>query len=232
MENLKLKSSYRETKGKGDARKLRAQGMVPATIYGFRQDTLSIEVDERELRRILISRGETAIVELTIEGKVNKECNAIMKEIQQHPATGKILHVDFQYVRKGEKLRLEIPVELLGIAVGVKDMGGILERGPRVLQVRCFPRHILDKIEIEVSELKIQDGIHVKDIVDNYPDLEFLDDPKTTLAIVVPPKVEVEPEVEPTEEEEGAEEPEVIGKGKEGEGEKPEGDGATSESGS
>jgi large subunit ribosomal protein L25 len=230
MENPKLKSSYRETKGKGDARKLRAQGMVPATIYGYRQDTLSIEVNERELRKLLISRGETAIVDLSIEGKVNKECNAIMKEVQQHPATGRILHVDFQYVRKGEKLRLEVPLELVGIAIGVKDMGGVMERGPRVLQVRCFPRHIPEKIEIEVSELKIQDGIHVKDIVDEHPDLEFLDDPETTLAIVVPPKVEAEPT--PEEEEVEGEEPEVIGKGKEEEGEKPEGGDASSESGS
>jgi large subunit ribosomal protein L25 len=230
MENPKLKSNYRESKGKGDARKLRAQGMVPATIYGHRQDTLSIEVDERELRRILISRGETAIVDLSIEGKVNKECNAIMKEVQQHPATGKILHVDFQYVRKGEKLRLEVPLKLVGIAIGVKDMGGVMERGPRVLQIRCFPRHIPEKIEIEVSQLKIQEGIHVKDLVDKYPDLEFLDDPETTLVVVVPPKVEAEPVA--LEEAVGGEGPEVIGKGKVEEGEKPGGGGPSSESGS
>lgn len=232
MENPKLTSTYRETKGKGDARKLRAQGMVPGTIYGFRQDTISIAVNELELRRVLTSRGETAIVDLTIGGKVEKECNAIMKEIQQHPATGKILHIDFQYVRKGEKLRLEVPLELTGIATGVKDMGGVMERGPRVLQIRCFPRHIPEKIEIEVSELKIQDGIHVKDISDEYPDLEFLDDPETTLAIVVPPKIEAEPTPEEEEAEGEGEEPEVIGKGKEEEGEKPEGGEAASESGS
>jgi len=225
-----LKSSCREVAGKGGARKLRAQGVVPGTIYGYHQDTLSIEVDELELRRILTSRGETAIVDLSIEGEVNKECNAIIKEIQQHPATGKILHIDFQYVRKGEKLRLEVPLELTGTPIGVKDMGGILERGPRLLQIRCFPRHIPEKIEIEVSELKIQDAVHVKDIVGRHPDLEFLDDPETTLAIIVPPKVEAE--VAPAEEAEGeGEEPEVIGKGKDEEGEKPEGD-AASESGS
>ncbi|MEJ2721174.1 MAG: 50S ribosomal protein L25, partial [bacterium] len=144
---------------------------------------------------------------------------AIIKDIQKHPATGKILHVDFQYVRAGEKLRLEVPIVLIGSPVGVKQMGGVLEHGPRMLQVRCFPRHIPDKIEIEVSDLKIQEGIHVKDIVADHPDLEFLDDPETTLAIVVPPRIEAEPAVE---EEAGAEEPEVIAKGKEEEGEKTE----------
>ncbi|UCH85016.1 MAG: 50S ribosomal protein L25 [Candidatus Latescibacterota bacterium] len=228
MENYKLKSDYRETSGKGEARKLRSQGMIPGTIYGYRQDTLSIAVNELELRRLLTSRGESAIVDLTIEGKVSKECNAIIKEVQQHPATGRILHIDFQYLRKGEKLRLEVPVELAGTATGVKDMGGVLERGPRVLQVRCFPRHIPEKIEIDVSELKIQDAIHVEDIVDAHPKLEFLDDPATTLVIVVPPKVEVEPT--PAEEEEAAEEPEVIAKGKEEEGEKAEGTEESSDS--
>jgi large subunit ribosomal protein L25 len=215
MDNLKLRSDYRETSGKGDARKLRTQGMIPGTIYGHHQDTLSITINERDLRKVLITRGETAIVDLAIEGKVSKECNAIIKEIQLHPATGKILHVDLQYVRKGEKLRLDVPVVLVGIAIGVKDMGGVLEHGPRELQVRCFPRHIPENIEIEISDLKIQDAIHVKDIASDYPDLEFLDDPETTIAIVVPPKIEAEPTVV---EKEGAEEPEVIAKGKEDEG--------------
>ncbi len=218
MENLKLKSNYRETSGKGGARKLRAQGMIPGTIYGHSQDTLSIAVNELELRRVLTSRGEMAIVDLSIEGKVTKECNAIIKDFQQHPATGKILHVDFQYVRKGEKLRLEVPVVLVGTPVGVKDMGGVLEHGPRELQVRCFPRHIPERIEIAVAALKIQDAIHVKDVVSAHPDLEFLDDPDTTLAIVVPPKIEAEPK-------EGAEEPaepEVIAKGKEEQADKAE----------
>ncbi|UCG52147.1 MAG: 50S ribosomal protein L25 [Candidatus Latescibacterota bacterium] len=219
METNKLRSSFRETSGKGWARKLRAEGNIPCILYGHREKPLAITVNEHELRRVLSAQGETAIVDLAVEGKVSKECNAIIKEIQHHPATGKILHVDFQYVRKGQRLRLEVPVVLVGTAVGVKEMGGVLEHGPRVLAVRCLPKHIPENIEIEVSELKIGDGIHVKDIAPKHPDLEFLDDLKTTLAIVVPPKVEVEPT--PVEEEE-AEEPEVIAKGKEEAPEKPD----------
>jgi large subunit ribosomal protein L25 len=212
MDMQKLGSEYRESQGKGAARKLRAQGRIPAVLYGQDEETLSIWISERELRQILASKWETAIVDLSIEGKVKKECNAIIKDIQRHPANGRLLHVDFQYVRKGQKIRLDVPIGLIGDPIGVKEMGGILEHGLREVAVRCMPRHIPESIELDVSHLGIHDAIHVKDITDGYPDVEFLDDPESTLANVVPPKVEVEPVAE---EEAAEEEPEVIAKGKE-----------------
>jgi large subunit ribosomal protein L25 len=211
METQKLASEYREPGGKGGARKTRASGKIPCVLYGHNEDTLPITVTESDMRKLLSTNWETAIVDLEVQGKVSKECNAIIKDIHFHPTTGRVLHVDFQYIRRGQKIRLDIPVVLVGDAKGVKEMGGILERGPRELAVRSMPRHIPDNIEIEVEHLGIQDAIHVKDIIADYPDVEFLDEPETTLAIVVPPKIEVEPTVV---EEEGAEEPEVIAKGK------------------
>jgi large subunit ribosomal protein L25 len=190
---------------------MRVHGQIPAVLYGQNEEPIPIWIREPDLRTILVSQWETAIVDLKIGGKVKKECNAIIKDIQQHPASGKVLHVDFQYIRKGQKIRLDVPITLVGIPRGVKEMGGILEHGLREAAVRCMPRHIPDAIEIDVAELGIQDSIHVKAIVDRYPDIEFLDDPESMLANVVPPKVEVEPVAE----EETEEEPEVIAKGKE-----------------
>ena len=216
MESQKLASQYRETSGKEAARKMRVDGAVPAVIYGHSDDTIPITVNERELRRVLSGNWETTVLEMNIEGKVSKECNAIIKDIQQHPATGRILHVDFQYIRKGEKIRIVVPVHLTGDPKGVKEQGGVLEHGSRELNVRVLPRNIPDHIEIDVSALDIHDAIHISDLVDKYPDLEFLDDTGVTLAIVHPPRVEAEPET--GEEEEAAaegEEPEVIAKGKE-----------------
>ena len=212
MEPQKLASEYRESFGKGPARKLRAEGRIPAVIYGSNEDPIPIWVAEQELRRILSTKWETAIVDLSITGKVKKDCNAIIKDVQQHPASGRVLHVDFQYVREGEKIRLDIPISIFGDPRGVKEMGGILEHGAREVAVRCMPRHIPDAIRLDVSSLAIHDAIHVRDIIDMYPDIEFLDDPDSTLAIVVPPKVEVEAVPE---EAEGEGEPEVIAKGKE-----------------
>jgi len=221
METQKLTSEYRETSGKGDARKMRAAGIVPAVLYGHKEKTLSIAVNELELRRILAGNWETAIVGLDIKGKVAKECDAIIKDVQQHPATGRILHVDFQHIRRGEKIRLTVPISIIGEPKGVKEMGGVLEHGSRELAIRVLPRNFPDKIELDVSSLGIHDSLHVRDLVVKYPDLEFLDDDDVTLANVLPPRLEVE--AIPAEgEEEAAEEPEVITKGKEEEEEKGE----------
>jgi large subunit ribosomal protein L25 len=211
METHKLASEYRESLGKGPSRRMRVQGQIPAVLYGQNEEPIPIWIREPDLRTLLVSKWETAIVDLKIGGKIKKECNAIIKDIQQHPISGKVLHVDFQYIRKGQKIRLDVPITLVGIPRGVKEMGGILEHGLREAAVRCMPRHIPDAIEIDVAELGIQDSIHVKAIVDRYPDIEFLDDPESMLANVVPPKVEVEMVAE----EEAEEEPEVMAKGKE-----------------
>lgn len=213
MEQHKLASEYREQSGKGAARKMRTDGMIPAILYGRDEDSVPIAINELELRRILSSNWETAIVDLTVAGKVKKQCDAIIKHVQQHPGNGRILHVDFQYIHKGERIRLDVPVTLTGTPRGVKEMGGILEHGLRQMAIRCLPRDIPDHIEINVADLLIHDSIHVKDITARYPDLEFLDDVESTLANVVPPKIEVEPTAEEVEGEE--EEPEVIAKGKE-----------------
>jgi len=170
---------------------------------------------------VLRVRGEMGIIDLTIEGEVQKQCDAIIKEIQQHPASGKILHVDFQHIRRGEKLKIDVPVYLVGEPTGVKDMGGVLEHGPREIEIRCLPRDIPERIDIDVKALKIHDSVHIRDISSQYPDFEFLDDPATTLAIVVPPRIETE--AAPVTE--AAAEPEVIGKGKETDKEKEEKEG-------
>lgn len=210
MESMKLVIQNRDSSGKGTARKLRAAGWIPAVLYGHSEDPVKISINERDLLKVIRQRGETAILDL-VEGEAEKGRDAIIKEIQQHPATGKILHVDFQHIRTGEKIKIEVPVALVGDPVGVKDMGGVLEHGPRELEIRCLPKDIPDRIQIDVKQLKIHDAIHIKDIATSYPDFEFLDDPGTTLAIVVPPRVETEAAPAPEE----AAEPEVIAKGKE-----------------
>jgi large subunit ribosomal protein L25 len=218
METMKLASVSRDSSGKGVARRLRAEGRVPAVLYGHEENPLKLWVSEQDFRRVLRVRGEMGIIDLSIEGDVKGECDAIIKEIQQHPASGKILHIDFQRIRRGEKIKIEIPVELVGEPVGVKEMGGVLEHGPRQLSIRCMPRDMIERIEIDVKPLKIHDAIHIKDVAARYPNFEFLDDLGTTLAIVVPSRVEVE--AAPVTEE--AAEPEVIGKGKEAEKEEGE----------
>jgi large subunit ribosomal protein L25 len=220
MENYKLNSEIREESGKGVVRKLRAKGQVPAILYGQKEQAISLSLTESEIKKILQAHPESAIIDLSIGGKSPSHCNAIVREIQRHPSSGRLLHLDLQRIKMDEKVRVQVPIHLKGEATGVKEMGGILEHGLRELNVNCLPTAIPNAIEIDVSELGIGDGVHVRDMSAKYPDFEFLDDEDTLLANVVPPKVEAAPVVE--EEEEAAEEPELVTKDKEeAEGEKP-----------
>jgi large subunit ribosomal protein L25 len=219
METYKLNSEIREGSGKGVARKLRAIGQVPAILYGQKEQALSLSLIELEIKKILQAHPESAILDLSIKGKSPSKCNAIVREIQRHPSSGRLLHLDLQRIKMDEKVRVQVPIQLNGDAVGVKEMGGILEHVLRELNVNCLPTAIPKAIEIDVSELGIGDGVHVRDMSAKYPDFEFLDDEDTLVANVVPPKVEAAPAVE---EEEELEEPELVdGEKAEAEGDKP-----------
>lgn len=217
MENYKLNSEVRNGTGKGVARKLRAKGRVPAVLYGRKEEALGLSLIELEIQKVLHAHPESAIIDLSIEGQTPSECNAIVREVQRHPSSGRLLHVDLQRIAMDEMVRVQVPIHLKGDAIGVKEMGGILEHGLRELNINCIPTAIPSAIEIDVSALGIGDGIYVRDISSKYPDFEFLEDEDTILANVVPPKVEVAPAAV----EEEAEEPELVAKEKEeAEGEK------------
>lgn len=219
MERSILQSEYRENRGKNVARKLRQQGRIPAIVYGRKEEPLSLSVKEIDLRRILIDHGDSAIIDLSVEGKESKTYNAIIRDVQTNSATGKILHVDFQRISLDEKVRTGVSLSLKGDPKGVKEAGGILEHGLRELNIICVPSAIPELIEVDVSGLEIGDSIRLSEIAVGYPDIEFLDDAESTLAIVVHPKVEVVAEAEEEAVEEGAEEPELISKEKKEEAE-------------
>ena len=152
---------------------------------------------------------------------------ALIKDIQRDPVNGKILHIDFQHISMDKKIKIEVPVKIEGIAEGVKTYGGIMSWNIRKIMVSCLPSDIPDKITFDVSEMKIHDSIHVKEITAQ--NFEILDDPDETIISVIPPTIvkEVEaaeegeegeeaPEAAPEQEE--AAEPEVISEKKSDEG--------------
>jgi len=208
MQNLKLSTETRTGVGKGFARKLRADGHVPGVLYGHKKDPIGVLVTESDIRGVLLAHPDSAIVDLTVDG--NDGGTVIVREVQRHPATGKLLHIDLQRIRLDEKVRVDVHVALSGTPVGVKEQGGILEHGTRSVTMICLPTQIPPAIEIDIAELHIHQSIRIKDIVAVYPEVEIVDDLETTLANVLPPRVEVEP----TDEAEAAEatEPEIAGK--------------------
>jgi len=188
MENFKLSGSVREDAGKGVARQIRFAGGLPAVLYGHKQDPVSLVVDEAIVRQILNAHPDSPIVSLTVEGQ--GDLNAIIRDVQRHPTTGRLVHLDFQRISLDEAVRVDVHVELQGVPVGVKDHGGILEAATRSVTVSCLPAAIPEGIFIDVSEMEIQDSIKLGDVSEKYPGVEFLGDADLTLAAVFPPTVE------------------------------------------
>jgi large subunit ribosomal protein L25 len=208
MERFELQSSVRSGAGKGVARKLRVEGRLPAVLYGRREAPMGLSVSEVDVRNILRKHPDSAIVDLTVAGPEGATLNAIIRDVQRHPASGRILHVDLQRIRLDEQIRVEVHIEVQGTPAGVKEQGGVLEHGTRTVNVMTLPTDIPHAIVVDVSALRIHDSARIRDIAAAYPKLSFLDDLDTTLATVIPPVVEAV--VAPTAEE--VAEPELIRK--------------------
>ena len=189
MDRQTLEVKPRTTSGKGEARRLRARGGVPAVLYGKGAETEALEVEERHLAAVL-RQGANQIIDL--HGKDGfKDRLVLLKDYQRHPVSRQILHADFYTVDTQQHLEVDVPVHVEGKAHGV-EMGGVLDLVLRELNVRCLPLSIPDSITIDVSALDIGDALHVRDAV--LPEgVELLTDPALTLVHVVAPRVEEEP---------------------------------------
>lgn len=230
MEKILLKAVLREGHGKSSCKQIRKQGAIPAVVYKGGDKGLNVQVDSKELWKALhTDAGENAIITMDIGGgKKNTEKTVMIKEIQQNPVNDKFVHVDFQEISLSEKLKVKVPVAVKGEAPGVKEDGGVFNLVLWEIEVECLPTAIPEHIDVHVENMRINDSIHVKDLP-KIEGVEIVEDPDQTVVSVTPPKAEEE--VAPAEvAAEGAEEPEVIKKGKkEEEGEAEEGGAAAPE---
>lgn len=186
MEKIALTAEVREKTGKGVARSLRRSAKIPAVLYGHGK-SLPIAVGSKDVAKVLSMEGGThALINLTLKGAVeNAERLALIKDYQVDPIKGSVLHLDLQEVAMDEKVRVSVAIHLTGSAIGVKE-GGILEVAHRELEIECLPSQIPDFINVDISALKVNDAIHVRDI--KAPDgVDILDDPDTTVVTVQPP---------------------------------------------
>ncbi|MFQ5791087.1 MAG: 50S ribosomal protein L25/general stress protein Ctc [Acidobacteriota bacterium] len=213
MERIVLEAKGRTSLGKGANRRLRAQGMIPAVVYGERKDPISVAVDPKELIRILRSHaGVNTIFELQIKGSRSKD-NVIIKDYQLEPVNHQLLHADLMRVAMDHALTVTVPVELAGQAAGVKQQGGLLDFVSRSVEVSCLPADIPEAIVAQVTDLQIGELIRAGDLL--LPErVALVSDPEVVIAHVLAPRVEAAEEAEAAPTEEEAEEPEVIKKGK------------------
>lgn len=215
MEKVILKAEVRLASGKRIAKDLRKKNTIPAVVYKGGLDAMKLQLSVREFEQVLHTKaGENIIVTLKIAGsdKGLKDKTVLIKEIQREPIKDRILHVDFNEISLTETLKVNVPLAAHGEPEGKKE-GGTLEHVMWELQVECLPADIPEKIEVEVSGLKIGDAIYVKNITAP-AGVKILTDPELIAMIVKPPKVEV-----PSEEAaaEAPSEPELIRKKKEAE---------------
>lgn len=197
-----LKAAPRAETGKEHARKLRADGRIPAVLYGkdMEAKALSLDLQETEylFQRIAV---ENTILDLVIDGE-KEPVQTLIREIQSHPHKSGLLHVDFLRIQKGVAVEVDIPVSLEGVPDGVRESGGVLEQVINEIRVKCIPSVIPEVVSIDVSGLGVGDSIHVYDI-DLGEQVEILVDPDRTICNVAIPRVvavEEEPEEEAAEE--------------------------------
>ena len=220
MKELKIKAQLREGRGKSEAKKLRQKGEIPCVIYGHGEPAISASVKEKDFLS-LRKRNPYGVEVVNIEIKGKETFWSLVKSVQKNPITDEILHIDFQHLHKGEMITVDIPVKSEGIPVGEKE-GGILEQVIHNIKVKVLPSKIPSVFTVDISNLKIGQAIHIKDI--NIGDAELEDNPERVVFNVVTPRVveEVKPVEEIAKEEKPPEEEEKEGE-KQKEEEKKEG---------
>jgi large subunit ribosomal protein L25 len=224
MEVITLEAVLREQAEVGKSSKVRQNGFVPAVVYGEGKSAVSLKIERSRLIKFMHAHhgGENVVITLRFpKEKGAEERPVLISEMQKHPVSDEILHVDFHEISLTERVEVKVPVEVKGESAGVKQDGGVLEHVLWEVEVECLPTQIPEKIEVDISALKIGDDVHVKDL--KAPEgVEIKHDPESLVVAILAPREE-EPVLEEAAEGEGASaEPELIKKEKKEEGEEAE----------
>ena len=213
MEHLEIKAELREKKGKELAKKLRAQGKLPAVLYGEGKDSVAIAVSLDDVKKVLRSKmGINTTLKLKYGKKVD---DAMIYELQYDYLGREIIHVDFKRVDLNKPVEITVPIHLVGTPIGVKQEGGFLDFITREIDLICLPKDIIEEITVDVSELHAGQSLKVSDL-DLDEKYKLLTDESVVIATVTTKaeEEEVEEEEEEVEGEEEKTEPEVEEKGK------------------
>lgn len=203
--DAKITVKNREQTGSANARRLRREGWIPGVVYSEGGAARPVSLPKHDFEQMLHHHtSEHVMIQIQIEG--GKEESVLLKDVQHDVLSGGVVHVDLQEVAMDKKLRIEVPVELIGEAEGVKQ-GGVLDHLLHELEVECLPANIPEAIQVDVSALKIGDMLTVADIQTGGASYAILSDGELGVASVSLPKVAEETEETAAA---GASEPEVI----------------------
>jgi large subunit ribosomal protein L25 len=206
MKDTKLIAKKRDLQGSSNSRRLRKAGSLPCVVYGEGKEASAIEIETHAFEQLLHHHAtETLITEIDLEGA--GEIQVLVKEVQRHPVSGDIIHVDLLKIVAGQTIQVDILLELIGEAAGVKE-GGVIEQVMHSIAIECLPKDLIESIEVDVSDMGIGDSMCVSDLnLGNKFRTQVEED--AIVVSVAEPRAEEEPEEEVAEDVEGAE-PEVI----------------------
>jgi len=177
-----IKGVKRELKGKGYLNDLRRKQMIPGVLYAKGQEALPIAVEGRTLNRIISHSGSGGLFSLELEGE-SRPRTALVREVQRHPVSREISHLDFLVVSMTEKITSQVPIQIVGEEEVVKH-GGILQLGAKELEVSCLAADLPEFIRCDVSHLRVGDKITVADL-EVPPTVEKVSDPDSVVALVL-----------------------------------------------
>lgn len=209
MADVKITASVREISTKGAVNKLKREGQVPGVLYSNEMEPIIFSVPELSLKPVIYTT-EMHLVNLKIGD--NEPITCILKDTQFDPLTDKVIHVDFQAIKVGQAIQVQVPVSLIGQAIGVKN-GGRFSQSLHKLDVECLPKNIPSHIEIDISGLDIGDSILVRDL--NTENLTILNaEDASVVAVTTSRAAEEDEEADELLDDGDAAQPEVIGKSK------------------
>ncbi len=192
---------------KNAARQVRVAGKIPAVIYGAGQESVAVELDPKQILRILHSEsGHNTIFDVNVEG--HSAVKAMIVDWQYEPIRDSLLHIDLKRIALDKTMKVSVPVRLIGIPTGVKNDGGMLDQVMREVELECLPSDIPSHIDLDVTGLAIHDAVRVSDLPRS-GSIKYLSAEDATVAHVVSIRAEAEPEAAVA-----AAEPEVAKKGK------------------
>ena len=180
MDRMELTAANRDVLGK-KVKHLRRQGITPVHLFGHGIKSLALQCDNRELEGVLGQAGHTALINLKLEHE-KRPRTVVVRDVDRDWHRGELVHVDFYQVRMTEKIKLEVPVVLVGEAPALKSKGNMLEHEMETLTVECFPGKIPAGIEVDISSLtEFDQAIRIKDVVLD-KDIAVLNEPDLVLA--------------------------------------------------
>tara|TARA_Y100000590_G_scaffold325182_1_gene368899 strand:+ start:407 stop:1111 length:705 start_codon:yes stop_codon:yes gene_type:complete len=185
----KLEIEIRDSIGKKASNLVRRAGKIPSVLYYKGEIPISISIDKQLLHQAI--KSDQRIYEVEIDDELQY---VMIKEVQYHPITDEIIHIDFMRVRRSEKMTISVPIVLVGKPAGVTE-GGILSQSITQLEISCYPTNVPESIDVNVDHLEINSSVSVADVIIDDGDIEIISASDISIASVIPPSVEEEPVV-------------------------------------